>query len=400
MERMSHVQFPSITEYSIAESGQPDAGALQQAAEWLTTAQLPLALVSNTGRNTGTVEPLVQLAGSLGMRVISSGNYMNFPFNHPCWGDRTHMRLISKADALLIIDNDVPYLPHLIRPRPEAKVIYIDIDAVKATMPLWHFPASMRVQADSSKAIPALLEEVKKLSNSSVQATAKKRLDQFRKESEDLRNQWDNFAISKAKQTPISLEYLCYHLGKELEEDDILISEVISGFGNALRYYRRTKPGTFFRCQQGLNLGFGMGAAIGAKLAAPDKFVALAEADGCFIFANPTASLWTAKVHKAPFLAVIFNNEMYNAPRRDFKNLCGDSTYLEKAAKEQGGNWLGLSLAPSPDYAMIAQANGAKGIKVEDPEKLPQALRQGVELVKSGEMVLLDVKIGQEWAEK
>jgi acetolactate synthase I/II/III large subunit len=400
MEKVSSVQFPPVTEYSIAESGQPDAKILKQIAEWLTTAQLPLTLAGNSGRNTSTVEPLVKLAETIGMRVISSGNYLNFPSNHPCWGDRTHLRQVSKADVLLIIDHDVPYLPHIIRPRPDAKIIYIDIDAVKASMPLWHFPATLRLQADSKITIPALLEEVNKLVNPAVQATARKRLEQISKESADLRKQFDDFTASKAKQTPISLEYLCDCLGRELKEDDILISEVISGFGNALRYYRRNKPGTLFRCQGGISLGFGTGAAIGAKLAAPDKLVVLAEADGCFIFSSPTAALWTARVHKIPFLTVIFNNQVYNAPRRDFKNLCGDNTFLEKMASEQGGNWLGMSLSPSPEYSLIAEANGAKGMKVEDPALLPQAIKKAIEMVRGGEIVVMDVRIGQEWAEK
>jgi thiamine pyrophosphate-dependent acetolactate synthase large subunit-like protein len=58
-----------------------------------------------------------------------------------------------------------------------------------------------------------------------------------------------------------------------------------------------------------------VGAALGAKLAAPDRFVVATIGDGGFIFANPTACHWTGEAHALPIVIVIFNNGRYGAVR-------------------------------------------------------------------------------------
>jgi acetolactate synthase-1/2/3 large subunit len=110
--------------------------------------------------------------------------------------------------------------------------------------------------------------------------------------------------------------------------------------------------------------------------------------DGSFIFGCPTAALWASNAYKTPFLSIIFNNQMYYAPRKSIEKTYGRESFSEKT-----GLWLGVDIIPSPDYALIARGCYAHGNKVEDPDELLPALRNGLDLVRSGTSVVLDIRI-------
>src|SRR5204863_410920 len=72
-------------------------------------------------------------------------------------------------------------------------------------------------------------------------------------------------------------------------------------------------PGTYFNGPASSNLGWGLGAALGAKLAAPDKTVICTVGDGAYIFGAPTAAHFVARAYDVPVLFVVFNNQAWNA---------------------------------------------------------------------------------------
>jgi acetolactate synthase-1/2/3 large subunit len=79
---------------------------------------------------------------------------------------------------------------------------------------------------------------------------------------------------------------------------------------------RFERSGTYFGSSSASGLGWGMGAALGAKLAAPDKLVIATLGDGAYIFANPVAGHYAARQNDLPILTIVFNNGMWNAVRR------------------------------------------------------------------------------------
>ncbi|TMJ70251.1 MAG: hypothetical protein E6G91_14845 [Alphaproteobacteria bacterium] len=130
----------------------------------------------------------------------------------------------------------------------------------------------------------------------------------------------------------------------------------------------RTEPGTYFALSPAGGLGWSVGAALGAKLAAPDRFVVATIGDGGFIFANPTACHWAAEAHELPILMVIFNNARYGAVRNATLSM-----FASGAAGRDNG--LGLAdLSPSPPFERYAQAHGAFAARVEQPADLPAVL--------------------------
>ncbi|MGC1855276.1 MAG: thiamine pyrophosphate-dependent enzyme, partial [Pseudolabrys sp.] len=179
-----------------------------------------------------------------------------------------------------------------------------------------------------------------------------------------IRTRRAQLAKDSAAGTAISPEYLSHAIGEAVGTDAIIINEY------PLRpdHCAREKPGTFFSLGPAGGLGWGLGAALGAKLAAPDELIVATLGDGSYMFANPMVGHWVSAVHKLPILTVVFNNSRYGAVRRATLSMFKDG-----AAGETDGRTL-ADLDPSPPFEEMARAQGAHAERVEKPAELPEAL--------------------------
>ena len=384
MEKIQNVVVPDVTKHASVITPQADLNALAEVAEILLKAESPLIVAGDTGRHPEAVASLVALAEILGSRVMPDAIRMSFPNNHPLCSSGFGGPGFKDADAILLIDKDIPYIPHNTKPRPDAKIVHISIDPIKADIPLWVFPGDMFIQAESSKAIPALTEMIRKKITTQQKARFKARAQKIQEENEQARKRQNAMSMSKSGQKPISPQWVGHCLGEVMDEDMILVHEM-AGAAEILR----TKPGTVFG-SGGSSLGFGLGGALGVKLASPDKTVVSLMGDGCFVFGCPIATLWAASVYKAPFLSVIFNNQQYHAPKG---GLGIRGNYGKESYSEKTGVWEGIDIAPSPEYALVAKACGGWGQTVEDPAELPIALKKGLDQVRNGVPAVIDVRL-------
>jgi len=293
MEKLQNVKIPEVIRYPAALTPQADMELLTKIAKMLVEAEKPLIITGYSGRNTHSVAPLVELAETLGARVITSDFRMNFPTSHPLCRVTDPKPYLEDADVILVIDCDVPYVPIQAHPRPGARIIHIDIDPIKQDMPTWGFPVDVLVGADSSKALPILSEMISQRLTPGLRARFKGRFKEFQSEYQEMQSDWFRLAMSQAEQIPISPEWLCRCIAEVVDEDTIILNESVTNTQSVLRQIHRTKPGTFFS-NSGYSLGWGMGAALGAKLAAPDKTVVTLVGDGAFLFGCPIASVWAA----------------------------------------------------------------------------------------------------------
>jgi len=205
----------------------------------------------------------------------------------------------------------------------------------------------------------------------------------------ERRSQWEEAAIAKAKEIPIAPEWLAYCLGKVVGEQDILVDEAISYWNYTARHLVRNIPGTSLR-SDGSSLGWGLGSALGAKLAAPDRTVVCLTGDGCYLYGHPTAAFWTSVKHRAPFLNLVFNNGGYNTMDRILDSTYGKDNYTAKLSER-----IGTDFTPPPDYAAIARASGAWAVTVSEPKEIPAALHDGLNRVRDGQPAVLEVKLGR-----
>jgi acetolactate synthase-1/2/3 large subunit len=353
----------------------------------LVQAENPLILTNYAGRHPQSVASLVELAETLNARVVASPARLNFPVAHPLFGGYEVGGFLAEADVILIIDHDVPYVPVQTKPRPEARIIHLDIDPLKAAMPVWGFPADILVQADSRRAIPELVQAIRSKITSDRQTVIQSRLPQIQSQHQQMLSKWQAMASIQSSRRPISPDWLFHCVNEVIDENTLVLEEVVTNRAALLRQIRRTQPGTFFQ-SGGSNLGWGLGAAIGARLAAPDKTVVSLVGDGSFIFGCPTAALWAANRYQAPFLCVIANNSQYTAPRIILRQALGSDSFSEKS-----GNWVGTDLKPSPDFAALARSCWAYGETVDNPSDLKPALIEALKQVQAGKTAVLDVKV-------
>jgi len=196
--------------------------------------------------------------------------------------------------------------------------------------------------------------------------------------------------MSKAGQRPISPDWLCHCIAEVIDEDAIVVNFTISQSASVTEQLLRTKPGTFIS-NAGGSIQWALGAALGAKVAAPDRTVVSLTSDGGFVWGCPVATLWTARAYNAPFLAIVFNNQGYGIVKKGVQKRYGAEKISDGMAFE-----MGLDIKPTPEYALVAQACGAYGRMVEDPADVLPALKDALGQVRSGRPAVLDVRIERE----
>lgn len=394
MEEMDGMPAIPAARHSNPTTPHADPQSIRDAAKALVNAEHPLIITGYSGRNESTVAAMVELADAIGAPVVSDPIQLSFPSSHPMYAGRSGAPHISGqpyiefADVVLVVDQDVPYIPTSAKPKPDAHIIQIDIDPVKESIPLWVFPTDDMIHADSAKAVPALVEEINALMTPADQARIDERYQLVKDQHEQKRQQAREVALSHAQRGPITPQWLSHCIGEAIDEDTILIDECVTNGGHVDTYIPRDKPGTLYR-SGGSSLGWGLGGAMGTKLAKPDSTVVAVVGDGSFIYGHPTSTLWAADVHDAPFLTVIYNNQVHNAAKQSLIR-----GYPDGASVRQN-KFVGVDLAPSVDYALLAQSCRAYGEKVEDPSEVPAALERALAQVRNGKSAVLDVRLEQ-----
>jgi acetolactate synthase-1/2/3 large subunit len=225
--------------------------------------------------------------------------------------------------------------------------------------------ADVFLEADNRKAIPMLTRVIKDAVKPSEKEKFKKRAAQLADTHNKWKAEWKAFAENKAKQKPISADWLAYCINQAIDKDTIVVNHMVNTATPVDEQVERSKPGTLFGAY-GCSFQWALPAALGAKVAAPDKTVVCLVSDGGFVWGCPTATLWSSRYYKAPFLTVIFNNQGYTTkPEWDIPN--------------------------PPDYELTALACGAWARKVVDPADVLPSIKEGLAQVRDGNPAVLNV---------
>lgn len=356
---------------------------IRQLASELAEAEHPLIVTSYLGRNPEAVGLLKELCERLAVPVVeTSPVYMNFPATSAChWGYQAEP-YVEEADLILVIDCDVPWMLSSKRPGPSCKIYYVDVDPLKEDLPMWYVPSEKFWRADSRLALRQLNECIKDLPVDSGRRDRR-----FRRISEihrEQREQWRREAQSGRPE--ITPEGLTACIREVIDDEVIVLNEAITGSMAVSKHLPRTVPGTYFG-NGGASLGWSGGAAIGVKLACPDRTVVNLIGDGSYYFSVPSTVYWMAKRYDAPILTVIYNNGGWKATKQNVLRLHPDG-----AAKESNMFWSDFR-HPS-DLAGIAEAaGGAYARTVTHPEEVREALARGLQEVRNGRSAVIDVRL-------
>jgi acetolactate synthase-1/2/3 large subunit len=369
-----------------ARAGAGDPDALRDVAERLVRSERPLVLTSTTGRSQEGFDGLVRLADLLALPVVEWRTRTNFPATHPMHQGFRPQGLIETADLILVLDHDVPYIPAQTGPPPDAAVVLIDLDPVKERIPLWSFPLTLPVRADTGRALPFLADRVTELMTDDRRARVEARRSALTARHGERRAAIAQRAASSRGAHPITVEWLGACVGALQREapDCVFVNEAITSEVVLWDHLDLDQPGTLFG-SGGSGLGWGLGGALGVKLALPDRPVVAVVGDGSFVFGEPLAALWASRVCDAPVLVVIFDNSCYHATKGPMSKAYPDGHSV------RGNHFVGVDLLPAPRYDLLAPVVDCAGERVEDPDEVLPALRRGLAHVRAGRSAIVDV---------
>jgi acetolactate synthase-1/2/3 large subunit len=360
---------------------EPAKGAVEQAAKILAKAEFPLIITSSGGRSPESFRQLAALAKDYALPVIQYNTRdLNLAFSHPMNLGFDIGPYLKKADAILVFDSVVPWMPSQIYPKEGVKVIHMSSDPLAARYPYREIETDLLITGENALALAALREAMKSATRGAESTVEARRKAIAAIQEERTKNR--AAAIEKVRnQKPLSTIWLGHCISQAMAKDAIIVNElgILPGFIEMNEY------GSFIGTPLSGGLGLGLGAALGAKLAAPNREVIACVGDGSYMFGNPLPYHFVQAAEGLPTLTVISNNMSWHAVRASTLSVYPDG-HASKA------NVMALTeLKPSPAFEKTISPCGGYGEKVENPADLPAALKRGLDAVRSGTPAVLNV---------
>jgi acetolactate synthase-1/2/3 large subunit len=353
-----------------------------RAADILAGAKKPL-IVAHRATSDAVFDALARFAERFALPVVEYWPTRNtISTDHPFFAGREPGDWLNDADAVLVVDAMVPWMPQLEGTAPGARVIVIGNDPLFARVPMRGFPLHANLAGDPALALSALAEALEEREVAELPETASRRQRVTARIA--VEREKAESAISTPAAGPMSPAYVSRCISDAKAEDSVIFTE-LAAMASVMRF---TQAMTHFGNILAGGLGWGLPAALGAKLAAPERDVIACVGDGSYIFANPVACHQTAAMHEIPVLTIIFNNAVWNAVRRA-------TTYMYPQGEAVRANVMPItSLGEPPDYAAIARAHGAHAEKVSEAQDLPAALARALKVTREEKrQALLDVTV-------
>jgi acetolactate synthase I/II/III large subunit len=375
-----------------------DARALQALGDEVARSERALLITSRAGRSPEAFAALGVLAERAGIWVAEGGESrsLNVATDHR-WRVRSAGALeaaLGSADLVLVVDCDVPWVPMHVEPAADARVLQIDPEPTKVSMPLWSFPVDLSFEADGATALAQLLAAVERADehdHALAEACERRR-------TRRRQGPWFGERIARPEQPDpahaesgrgVLPEEVMAGLNAVLGPEDLVVEEAVTNRGAVREHLVRTRAGTLYGAGAP-GLGWALGGALGVKLASPQRRVVSICGDGSFLFAIPTSALVMAAELQSPFLVVVLNNRGYRASRLPVYEL------FPEGHSVAAGTAVGTRFDMPPDFATLATACHAHGERVETSEELAGALERALAALDAGRVALVDVLVDQD----
>jgi acetolactate synthase I/II/III large subunit len=384
----SYAQSRASKPFPLEVPGTPEPSGLTEVAEQLVRSLNPVIIAENAGKRPGVTPQLIELAELLNAPVYESlfPFCSSFPKEHPLYQGFEATSAIQEADTVLVVGSTTPWYPPATCLRPGVKVIWLDEASLHEKLPYWGYQFDISLTADIQRGLAVLIETIRsQISGAGTDLYLnRERLERWQAKHNKLLESWKAEAIAAQNNQPVSSKWLAYTASRVFPQNALIYDETMMHFRFINRYL--AAPGRYTRCGYG-GIGVGLGEAAGAKLANPDKPVVLFIGDGAFNYNPVLAGLGLCQEYHLPLLVVIMNNGGYIAMRLGHNNL------FPEGWAATHNTYLGVDIAPAPDYTRLAEAFGAYGEKVEKPEDVEGALRRGLQQLAQGRTALLDISV-------
>jgi benzoylformate decarboxylase len=367
-------------------AGDPEAFA--DAAKMLAHAKRPLIVAGSAIARAHATEDLIKFAEMVAAPVVMEPRYsfLSFPTTHlqsfqiaerqpsfdlPVWGDPD---VIIAIGCRLI--REYRYIPEPVI-KPSTKIVHIEEDP-------WEigkvFPVDIGIVADAKSTLKSLIESYAKVEPAT--GVKSERLECLRKAKDQATGEIDSRVSKGWDATPINAARVARTMDRLVEKDALIVNESPTSKDLLMSNFQFSLGRDYFSNSSGGYLGWGLGAAIGAKLAAPKRRVVACLGDGSTMFG--LQGLWTLARYRIPLVVIVFNNRAYMAVKNQFR---GTEERIRIAA-EMGAEITG----PEINFARLAETFGIHGERVEHPEAIEAALKRALD---QNGPALVDVVISQ-----
>lgn len=372
----------------------PRQELVDEAARALLEAEKPFINVGHEVTRAGAVSDVIELAQLIGAPISQGYSvYGDVPFNSPLFAGFYGLgapRGVMGSDVFLNLGSEMPSWGSIAPPPPKkAKIIharmeYEDIGNIQAI--------DIAIAGGIKETVRALIVTIKNRSNEDqLKALSAPRLAKLTESyNKRKKRQW-NKAQADWNKTPMSWDRISFELEQYLAEDAIIVSEL-----NNRAPYRwldfNVGKKRLIGQTTGFALGWSVGAALGVKVAQPDKQVVCLLGDGAFLFGQ-SETLWMAARHKIPVTYVLLNNESYDGER---ERIYAFSPLAKNRAQRHQWKDMSCYLGDPPvDFVKLANAFAVEAESVSAPDNIQAALQRAFEANRQGQAYLIDAKIMQ-----
>ena len=370
--------------YRIEAPGMARPSTIETLARRLAEARCPVLMFGDDVWREGAQAEAVRLAEALEAPVVASRQiFVNFPNRHPLYcGMYPVSKDFEKVTGL------APDLLFLVGCQgvhgtvSEPSVMQIGPNPLLMGR---HYPLDVAAQCELRDTLRALTEALRR--RPGAEGWARQRA-KVRAWAKTLIEREEKLVREHADDAIIHPAVLEAQLAEMLPRETVMVQEsstartALIPFGHEGLTWTRSGGGS---------LGWGVGAAIGAKIAVGhERPVVLHLGDGALTYS--ASGFWTMARYKTPILTIVSNNETYQIVRHNWANQMPDSKMV------RDGKYPGLFLGdPATDYVGLAQSQGVEGEAVTTVKDLEPALRRGLERVtKHRRPYLLDVTVARE----
>jgi len=375
--------------------------SLRRASRLLAEAQWPVIVAGEIARNPKALPPLLDLAEALGAAVIDSDGRYAFPSTHVL--NLTTAREEALRDADVVLALDVPSLGVPLGPSvrergnfapiisPRCQVIHmtlLDLERQSwVSDNMWLLPVHVPIAADTSVALPQLLEQVRERLNANRDASSqiqarRAKVEAIYRDAKKKSQQW----IEKTwDEKPISQARYFSEINKRVQGKSWAL---VSSHGRRWREaIDVTEPAHGMGGGRGGGVGYGLPSSIGSALGfkGSGRLCVSMIGDGDFLMTSN--SLWTAAKYQIPLLVVVLNNHSYYNDEEHQERM---ARWRERPIENKG---IGIRIEdPAPDLTAIARALHVDGFgPITEPDLLGPTLDKAIEIVESGKPAVVDV---------
>jgi acetolactate synthase-1/2/3 large subunit len=395
---------PKIPKLSKVAPISGDQNALAEAAQMLLKAEHPVIIADRNTRTQAGIDRLVELAETLHVPIIDTGSRMNFPTRHKYNMSERSRGLISQADVILGLemidffntahsfhDNVESYTTA--RVKPSTKLISISANDLFSHANYQDFmryqPIDLAIPADSEASLPYLTDAVRKYMDSDVKSKCEARGEKLASDHDKALGQARKSALMAWDASPIATGRLCAEVFEAIRNEDWSLASTTGNFvsGWPQRLWDMSKHYHNTGASGGSGIGYCAPAAAGAAVANKKhgRITVSINPDGDLMYSPGV--LWTAANSRLPILYVMHNNRAYH------QEIMGIQRMANRRQRGIDRTHIGVTLRdPFIDYATMAKGLGVASFgPITDPKELGPTLKKAVEIVKSGEPVLVDV---------